>query len=226
MTGLRGAGSELRSRVRTQRRLRLVILLSLAVVALVVLPAVFGLRSASKDPVFSSLDALAVPSWAATHVEDNGSGSRWCFLDCRFRERRIDSDREFKQTTKVYTAALERAGWKPWRVADCPESPIAADQGTYTCWTRDEFTLDLFVRLPDCAIDQVAAQDPNTVQSAPATTGPTKKCVGSTVKIQVQSAVADTRGKGEPAQSPGLVGETPDPVLSNDPLLEPTPAAS
>jgi integrin beta 3 len=212
--------------MRTQRRLRVVTLLSLAVVVLVVLPAIFGLRSATKDPVFSSLDALDVPSWAATHTEDNGSGSSWCFLDCRFRERQVDSDKEFPETTSAYTTALKEAGWKPWKVAECPEVPVPTDQGTYSCWKRDEFTLDLFVRLPDCAIDQVAAQDPNTVQSAPATTAPTKKCVGSTVKIQVQSAVTDTRGKREPAQTPDLVGETPDPVLTNDPLLEPTPAAS
>ncbi|WP_246608180.1 hypothetical protein [Paractinoplanes toevensis] len=224
--GLRGAGNELRAKLRTQRRLRVVTLLSLAVVVLVVLPAFFGLRSASKDPVFSSLDSLDVPSWAATHVEDQGSGSRWCFLDCRFRERDVDSSKPFKETTAAYTTALEEAGWQPWKVGECPEVPIAADQGTYSCWKRDEFTLDLAVRLPDCAIDQVAAQDPSLVTSAAPTTAPAAKCVGSTVSIHVQNVITDTRGKPEPKESPGLIGETPDPVISNDPLLVPTPAAS
>ncbi|GIF17453.1 hypothetical protein BJ973_009584 [Actinoplanes tereljensis] len=224
--GLRGASNELRAKLRTQRRLRVVILLSLAVVVLMVMPAFFGLRSASKDPVFSSLDSLDVPTWAATQVDDQGSGSRWCFLDCRFREREADSSKSFKETTAAYTSALEEAGWQPWKVAECPETPIAADQGTYSCWKRDEFTLDLRVQLPDCAIDQVAAQDPSVITSAPATTAPAEKCVGSKVSIIVQNAIMDTRGKREPAESPDLIGETPDPVISNDPLLVPTPAAS
>jgi integrin beta 3 len=224
--GLRGAGEELRNRMRTQRRLRVVTLLSLAVVVLVVLPAIFGLRTATKDPVFSSLDALEVPSWAATKVVDQGSGSRWCFLECRFRERIAQSDKAFPETTQTYTNALRSAGWQPWKVGECPETPIAADQGTYSCWKRDEFTLDLWVRLPECAVDQIAAQDPAaaTLPSAPPTPS-TKKCVGSTVSIKVQNALIDSRGKPETADRP-LVGETPDPVLSNDPLLVPTPTAS
>ena len=50
--------------------------------------------------------------------------------------------------------------------------------------------------------------------------------MGSTVSIKVLNAVFDTRGKPEPKQSPGLVGETPDAVVSDDPLLNPTPKAS
>jgi integrin beta 3 len=101
---------------------------------------------------------------------------------------------------------------------------IAADQGTYSCWTRDEFTLDLWVRLPECAVDQVAAQDAVPLPATDATPA-TKKCVGSTVSIKVQNKISDTRGQPERQEKP-LVGETPDAVLSNDPLLEPTPAAS
>ncbi|MGX6601189.1 hypothetical protein ACWKSP_03490 [Micromonosporaceae bacterium Da 78-11] len=224
-TSLRGASSELRKQVRTRRRLRVIMLVSLAVVVLVVLPAIFGLRSLSKDPVFSSLDSLEVPSWAATKVDDQSSGSRWCFLDCTFRERIVQSSREYKETTTAYTSALTAAGWQPWKVAECPEVAVDPANATYSCWRRDEFTLDLWVRLPECAVDQVAALDPATVPSAAATAAP-PKCFGSTVSIKVSSAITDTRGKPEPAQSPGLVGETPDAVLSDDPLLEPTPKAS
>jgi integrin beta 3 len=188
--------------------------------------ALFGLRSASKDPVFGSLDSLGVPSWAAQDVRDNGSGSRWCFIDCRFRERIAQSAKPFNETTAAYTAALTAAGWQSWKVTECPETPIAKDQGTYSCWKRDEFTLDLWVRLPECAVDQVAAQDPTAQLPKAADTPEPKKCVGSTVSIKVQNAISDTRGKPEPKQDKPLVGETPDPVLSNDPLLEPTPAAS
>jgi integrin beta 3 len=210
--------------MRTRRRLRVVTLLSLAVVVLLLLPAFFGLRTAGHDPVFGSLNSLDVPSWAAKQVQDQGSGSRWCFMDCRFREREAQSDKPFKETTQAYSAALTEAGWKPWKVAECPETPVRAEDGTYSCWTRDEFTLDLWVRLPECAVDQVAALDPAAVPTEAATTTP-KKCVGSTVSIKVQNAISDPRGKPESNDKP-LVGETPDPVLSNDPLLEPTPAAS
>ena len=100
----------------------------------------------------------------------------------------------------------------------------------YTCWTRDEFSLDLWVRLPECAVDAVAAADPATLPS----TGPDgvvqtadpATCTGSTVSIKVQNAITDPRGKPQPAVDPSLIGETPDPVPPDDSLLEPTPSAS
>ncbi len=223
MSGLRVAGYELREKWRTRRRLRMVTLVSLAAVVLLLLPAIFGLRSATKDPVFSSLDSLDVPAWAAKDVNDQGFGSRWCFLDCRFRERIAKSDRSFAETTQAYAAALTSAGWRQWTVADCPEQAIDPKSGTYSCFKRDEFTLDLSVRLPDCAVDQLAAQDPALAATAPPS--PTGKCVGSTVSIKVQNAIVDQRGKPAPQESP-LIGETPDPVISDDPLLQPTPTAS
>ena len=102
-------------------------------------------------------------------------------------------------------------------------------QGTYSCWKRDEFTLDLWVRQPECAVDQVAAQDPTAALPSAAVTRAPKKCDGSTVSIHVQNAISDTRGKPEPKQDRPLTGETPVPTLSNDPLLAPagpTPKAS
>jgi hypothetical protein len=213
--------------LRTQRRVRVVTLLSLAVVVLVVLPVFFGIRSATRDPVFSSLDALDVPSWAATKVDDKSSGSAWCVMDCRFRERTATSQKAFKETTAAYEKALTDAGWTSWKVAECPEQPVDASTTTYSCWRRDEFTLDLQVSPPDCAVDAIAAQDPDVLPSTglPATTDP-KKCVGSTVSIKVQNAISDTRGNKGSGESPGLTGETPVPELSDDPLLAPTPTAS
>ena len=46
------------------------------------------------------------------------------------------------------------------------------------------------------------------------------------MSIKVQNAVTDPRLKPQPAVDPSLIGETPDPVLTNDPLLDPTPTAS
>jgi len=204
-------------------------LVSLSVLVLGLLPLFFGVRAATRDPVFHSLDALDVPAWAAKQVDDKSSGSRWCFLDCRFRERTAQSDRPFEETTKTYAAALTAAGWQPWQVGQCPEQPIT--DGRYSCWRRDEFTLDLWVRLPECAVDAVAAQDPATLPSAApdgsvAPPPDPADCVGSTVSIKVQNAVTDLRGKPQQAPDPSQIGETPDPVLSNDPLLEPAPTPS
>ncbi|AGZ44405.1 hypothetical protein [Actinoplanes friuliensis] len=225
--GLLGSAAELRTQLREKRKLRVITLVTLSVIVLGLLPLIFGIRSATRDPVFNSLDALSVPTWADKRVEDRSSGSRWCFLDCRFRERTAQSDRPFEETDKVYSEALTTAGWKV-RGGECADQPKTS--GKYTCWTRDEFTLDLWVRLPECAVDALAAQDPASLPS----TGPDgvvetvdpATCKGSTVSIKVQNAITDQRGKPEPAVDPSLIGETPDPVLTNDPLLEPTPSAS
>ena len=221
--------SGLEAGLLADRRRKVIALVSLTLVVLGLLPLVFGVRAAAGDPVFRSLDGLDVPSWAATGVDDKGSGSRWCYLDCRFRERTAQSKRPFEETTKVYAAALTKAGWQPWQVASCPEQPIT--DGRYSCWRRDEFTLDLWVHLPGCAVDAVAAQDPATLPStgpdgAVATPPDPAKCVGSTVSIKVQNAITDRRGQPQRAPDPRRIGETPDPVLSNDPLLEPTPSPS
>ncbi|MFC3990120.1 hypothetical protein [Actinoplanes siamensis] len=226
-TGAEGGLAELRQKLRTQRRLRLITLSTLAIVVLLVLPAFFGLRAVGNDPVFASLNALDVPAWADKQADDKGSGSRWCFLDCRFRERVVQSERQFQETTEAYTKALSKAGWTQWKVAECPETPVRPEEGTYTCWRRDEFTLDLAVGLPGCAVDQVAqdALPAAGTEEAEAGEAGAGKCEGSTVSIKVRNEIADERGK--PDTRPGPVGETPDPVLNeNDPLLAPTPEAS
>jgi integrin beta 3 len=220
-----GLRSELRRQIRAKRRLRVITLMSLSVVVLGLLPLIFGIRSASRDPVFNSLDALDVPGWAASQVKDQGSGSRWCFLDCRFRERTAQSSKPYADTAKVYSAALTTAGWQRWQVGQCPDQPVT--QGSYTCWKRDEFTLDLWVGPPECAVDQVAAQDPAALPSSGVVpTTPASKCVGSTVSIKVQNAITDLRGRTDPRPNPSLVGETPDPTLAPDPSLSPTPTQS
>jgi hypothetical protein len=226
--GLRGARSELRRKLRAKRRLRVLTLISLSIVVLGLLPLFFGIRATTRDPVFTSIDALDLPTWAATDVQDQSSGSRWCFIECRFRERTAQSQQPFAQTGTVYANALTAAGWQRRTAGPCADQPISPEDGTYTCWQRDEFTLDLWVRLPECAVDAFAAQDPAALPSTgpdgTVSTAPPQKCTGSTVSIKVQNAITDTRGKpGE--EKPGLTGETPDPVLRDDPLA-PTPSPS
>src|SRR5690606_25556262 len=90
----RGARSELRRQLREQRRVRA---MALGVVVAMLLGApmlYFGILFATRDPVLHSLDRLGVPSWAAQSPEDRIiSGSRWCFIDCRLRERTLISER-------------------------------------------------------------------------------------------------------------------------------------
>jgi integrin beta 3 len=221
--GIRGARSELRRQMRERRRLRMVTLTALTLVVLLALPAFFGIRSASRDPVFTSLDALAVPAWAAVDAQDFSSGSRWCILNCRFRERTAQSQRTPGETATVYRNALTTAGWQPWKVNQCPDQPVDG----YTCWKRDEFTLDLWVRQPSCQVDAVAQQAPGVAPTegvVPAPPDPAL-CTGATVSIKVRNAITDERGRPQQQLDPSHVGETPDAIL-NDPVLEATPSPS
>jgi integrin beta 3 len=222
--GIRGARSELRRQLREQRRLRMITLTVLTLVVLLALPAFFGIRAASRDPVFNSLDALAVPDWAASKVEDRSSGSRWCFLDCRFRERIAQSARPPAETADTYQKALTAAGWQRWQVPQCPEQPVEG----YTCWKRDEFTLDLWVRQPACAADAVAAQAPGVVPTEGVVPTPPdpKVCTGSTVSIKVRNAITDQRGRPAQPLDPSHLGETPDVILTEAPSPGATPSPS
>jgi hypothetical protein len=223
-----GLRAELRHKMRTQRRLRLVTLMSLAALVLLVLPAFFGIRAVTSDPVLASLDALEVPAWASKNDKDFETGNSLCLGVCEFRERVSESDQSFAETTKVYSSALTKAGWAERKVEGCPEMPVRAEEGTYTCWQRDELTLDLAVGLPGCAVDQVSAEgNPQAGEVAPEPIDPAS-CVGSTVSIKVWNAIEDERGKKDPA--PGPQGVQPDAVLPTDDSIfqqtEPTPATS
>ncbi|WP_415624371.1 hypothetical protein [Phytohabitans flavus] len=208
---------------REQRTWRVVALVVASLIVLGALPLYFGIRTATRDPVLNSLDALNLPGWAAVGVQDAVSGSRWCLVDCRFRERTAQSQQGPDETTQVYEAALSEAGWQRWEAAKlCPEQPMP---GHYTCWTRDELTLDLWVRPPSCAAAQQPTDGPPPATPPPA--GPDGKCEGSVVSVKVRNAIDDDRVKTGPSTDPSLTGEDPDPVFTDDPLLDdPTPAAS
>jgi integrin beta 3 len=229
---LRGARSELRRQLREQKRVRAT---ALGMVVLLVLGApilYFGILFATRDPVLNSLDRLQVPSWAAQSPEDRIiSGSRWCFIDCRLRERTLVSLEPTEPTTEVYQAALRDAGWTRWEVEGCPQVEV---DGDYSCWTRDEYTLDLWVHPPECAYDplnlrpDIEAGDPENPEDPPAGadpgTGatPPDDCTGSVVEIKMQNRVADERGlTSSGGQVPAPVGEAPDPTGSPSPTTVP-----
>ncbi|ABP54287.1 hypothetical protein Strop_1825 [Salinispora tropica CNB-440] len=214
-----GARSYLRR--QPQRRIRTGVLALVSIVLLGVVPAVFGLQTLNRDPVFDTLDQLAVPSWAATETVDDVSGSRWCLLDCRLRERTVASERSPEETVQVYEASLRGDGWRPWQVDRCPEQPA---KGSYTCWRRDELTLDLWVREPACVPPPVDGE-PALVPSPDPSTQATE-CAGSLVSVKVRNAIDDDRTRPQPSTDPSLTGEDPFPTLSEDPLGEVTPSPS
>ncbi|RAO41381.1 hypothetical protein ONO86_04084 [Micromonospora noduli] len=216
-----GARSEERRQTRERRRLRAAVLVLVSVVLLGAVPLFFGIRTLSRDPVFDNLDQLGVPAWAAAKTVDDVSGSRWCLLDCRLRERTVTSEKAPKETAQVYEDALRRDGWQPWKVSRCPEQQT---KGSYTCWRRDELTLDLWVREPTCVpppVDGEPAVVPSGDPSAAAT-----ECTGSLVSVKVRNAIDDERTRPQPTTDPSLTGEDPFPTVSADPLGEPTPSPS
>lgn len=217
--GLRGARSELRRQMRERTRLRLGILALVSLVLLGAVPLYFGMRTLSRDPVFDTLDALAVPAWAQSNTVDNVSGSRWCLQDCRLRERSVESEQGWKETVAVYEKALTGDGWRRWKVDRCPDEKVP---GSYTCWRRDELTLDLWVRDRTCT--------PPPVDGAPAPTAPATpaaaECTGSLVSVKVRNAIDDERTGPTPTTDPSLTGEDPYPTLTDDPLGEATPSPS
>jgi hypothetical protein len=219
-----GLRSELRHKLRSQDRVKLAALISAIVVVLGVLPAILFLRTTSSDPMFSTLDSLAVPKWAAGAPADTVSGSRLCVIECRFRERDLTSQKGTNETAAAYQTALLGSGWSRWQVAQCPDGPV---DGKYTCWQRDEFTMDLWVRPPPCASNPAqGAAAGGGVAASPSAGAPTGTCTGSIVSIKVRNRIDDVRGRGpEPSKDAKLTGETPDPAFTDNPFPS-TPAAT
>jgi hypothetical protein len=203
----------------------------------------FGIVFATRDPVLNSLDRLEVPAWAAQSPEDRIiSGSRWCFIDCRLRERTLQSSGDPAETTQAYQDALRAAGWVRWEVGGCPLAPV---DGDYSCWTRDEYTLDLWVRPPDCAYDPLnlrpdlgdvedaeaggeeqeagSGQEPDGADDAnTGDSGGDAECGGAVVEIKMQNRVADQRGlpggdDGIPDEPAGDVTASREPAAADTP---------
>jgi hypothetical protein len=120
-------------------------------------------------------------------------------MDCRSRERTMSSQRGDEETNKVYEQALLDSGWRRWTVAGCAPDPI---EGKYSCWRRDEFTLDLWVRPPPCAKDLLRLRptvapggtpEPQASAVVPSGAAGLPPCEGSLVTIKVSNAIADVR---------------------------------
>ncbi|GAA1753003.1 hypothetical protein [Luedemannella helvata] len=163
---------------------------AIAAMALILLgaPVVYlWATTVSRDPVMTSLDALDLPDWAASNPADFMSGSRWCIKECRFRDRTWQSARGPDDTQLAYVAALTDQGWRP-RTGDCP----TYDDGIASCWHRDEYVLDLWIRAPICAPTRPAAGEPTkgTQTKAPATDSAGEACPGSLATVKVYNALS------------------------------------
>jgi integrin beta 3 len=193
MGAIRGARSELRRQIREQQRLRMLMLMAIVVAVLGALPLYLLLQASAQDPVFTSLDELKVPSWAAGAANDEVAGNRWCIIECRFRERDVPSQKAADETNAAYVQALQDAGWVRWKPAQgCPAQEA---DGHYTCWQRDEYTLDLWVRAKPCSNEQLGNQStvPSDPSAGPAAGAAPDDCSGSMVSFKVYNAIADER---------------------------------
>ncbi|NUT34631.1 MAG: hypothetical protein HOV79_16325 [Hamadaea sp.] len=217
MGRIRGARSELRKQMREQQRVRMLTLMAIVVTVLGALPLFLLVQAATRDPVFRSLDALEVPSWAAAAHSDEVGGSRWCVLECRYRERDVESAKSPNETNSVYVAALLDAGWARWSPAACPSKAGGQVSGHYSCWRKDEYTLDLWVREKPCT-DELLLNRPTVAPSgspAAQASAPAEDCSGSLVSFKVYNAISDDR-LNQPADQPSQNPVTDD--------LQPTPS--
>ncbi|GLZ75304.1 hypothetical protein Afil01_01110 [Actinorhabdospora filicis] len=165
--------------LRREHRLRLATYATAAVLAIGFVPMLLLAREAGEDPVFADLDDLALPGWAATSTADAATGNRWCVGECRTRERTWTSARTLPETRDAFAEALREEGWEPLLLEGCP--PGVDVVGSYACWSRDEYVLDLWIRPVPCDVTDLAARD---------------KCSGALATAVVRDRVADPRPVG------------------------------
>lgn len=157
----------------------------LAVLAIIVAPiGYFVIREGVRDPIFAELDEWAVPRWAAGKHVDEAFGSRWCIGECRYRERTWESARAPEETNRAYIAAARAQDWRPSAIEGCVAGEI---EGFQTCWQRDEYVLNLWVRPPVCAIKPTR---PQVGPSAPPPDPNAEPCAAAVVTVKVFNRVA------------------------------------
>ncbi|MFG2042719.1 hypothetical protein [Dactylosporangium sp. NPDC048998] len=168
------------------------------VLAVVGAPAAFFvIRELSRDPVFVELDNLHLPEWAARNSTDGAEGSRWCIHECRSRQRTWESARGPEETNRAFVGKLRDAGWVEWNVPDCQAEGV---DGIETCWQRDEYVLDLWVRAAVCDVKGARP----TISPAPGPSG--SKAPSGKPSTKASSAQPSTPPSDQPpgdAESPG-----------------------
>jgi hypothetical protein len=179
-----------------RQRARLAVVAAV-VVLLLVLPLTLLLWQNAGNPLGGQLDELSVPKTVDLHHSDASGNSRYCVHSCAWLKRIYQSGEPADRTDAMFKAALRTHGWQP-ADAKCPKP---ADGG-YSCWQRDQYVLDLWVRPAGCGN---SAYQPLPVPSetkppaegdvpptaAPAPSGPaTAQCPAAQASLQVAN-VAD-----------------------------------
>jgi hypothetical protein len=157
--------------------------------------AFFVIRELSRDPVFVELDDLNLPEWAAQNPTDGALGSRWCIRECRSRQRTWESARGPDETNRAFVGKLRDAGWVEWDIPDCQAEGV---DGFETCWQRDEYVLDLWVRAAVCDVKGARP----TVNPAPATSAKTPSAKAPTKQASASAAAPDPSGEAPTAICP------------------------
>jgi integrin beta 3 len=180
--------AELRKHLRIQQQLKVGTLVLVALLLLAAYPVYLFTSAVAQDPVFTALDALDIPTWANYEHSDAAEGSRWCIEKCRERKRTWASERAPDETSAAYANALTDAGWRARTEGFCPQ---VAD-GVMTCWKKDEYVMDMYVRAPIC---DAPPPRPTIEGASPSTeptpqSGPTKPaCAAALVTMQVFNAI-------------------------------------
>ena len=180
--------TELRRQARVAQRVKTLSLVVIAVLLLGAVPIYLFVRSVTQDPVFNALDSLSLPTWAAGHHTDAYTGSRLCIKECRFRERTWQSERPPDETHAAFAAALTKDGWRPRTEGVCPAYP----DGIPSCWHKDEYVLDMWVRAPVC--EEPPARPTASPAAKASSAGATPACPGAYVTVKVFNAVSYNPG--------------------------------
>lgn len=176
--------AEIRRQLRIAQQLKVATLVVVAILLLAAYPIYLMTRSATLDPVFGDLDALHLPEWADLQHSDAARGNLWCVRQCRSWDRTWASERTTEETYDAYDAALRDTGWRPREAGICPQ----VQEGKASCWQRDDYVMDMWVRVPICDVPPArpSASPSVAVEASP---GPSLACPGSLVTMRVFNAV-------------------------------------
>jgi hypothetical protein len=177
--------AELRKHLKVQQQLKSLTLVMVVLLMLAAYPIYLFAQSLAADPVFSDLDHLKLPSWAAYQHADRDQGSRWCIGQCKYRTRTYLSERAPDETSGVYTTALTDAGWR-----SAPDRcPAATSDTLIACWKKDEYRMELQIRAPLCESAPTRAPVPGasaTAEAPPADATPA--CASALVTMYIWNA--------------------------------------
>jgi hypothetical protein len=216
--------AEIRKHLRIAQQLKVGTLALVAMLVLAAYPVYLFAREVAQDPVIGEFDSLDLPGWANIEHTDTADGSRWCIHKCRYRQRTWASERAPDETQTQYETSLRDAGWRPRTAGSC--API--EDGQVTCWKRDEYVMDMWVRAPICDLPPprpVASGSP--AASAPAAPPAAPTCPGAYVTMRVWNAIDyDTSSNGDAGNSGPSGPSGPSSGPSSGPAIPPAPSNS